>query len=79
MGGYSTYYTPSMYPLSIAPIPTNTLPMAGLHMSTGISYGGNQFYGIGYPLQRTPLYGEIYILTRINCITYFSLHKHLIR
>jgi hypothetical protein len=57
MGGYSTYYTPSMYPSSAMPVPTNTLPMAGPHMSSSISYGGNQFYGMGYPLHGTPSHG----------------------
>jgi hypothetical protein len=57
MGGYSTYYTPSVYPSSAMPVPTNTLPMAGLHMSSGISYRGNQFYGTCYPLHGTPSYG----------------------
>jgi hypothetical protein len=57
MGGYPTYYTPSVYPFSAMPVPTNTYPMAGPHMYSGISYGGNQFYGLGYSLHRTPSHG----------------------
>jgi hypothetical protein len=41
MGGYYTYYTPSMYPSYAMSVPMNTLPMEGLHMSSGISYRGN--------------------------------------
>jgi len=57
MGGYSTYYTPSVYPSSAISVPTKTIPIAGLHMSFGISYGGNQFYGTSYPLHGTPSHG----------------------
>jgi hypothetical protein len=63
MGGYSTYYTPSIYPSSTMPVPTNTFPMADLHLSSGISYGGSQFYGTGYPLHESLHLGETYILT----------------
>jgi hypothetical protein len=41
MGGYSTYYNPSVYPSSTMLVPMNTLPMAGLHLSSGISYEAN--------------------------------------
>jgi hypothetical protein len=58
MGGYSTYYTPLGYPSSSMPVPTNALPMASLYSSSGISYGGNQFYDTGYPLHETPSYGD---------------------
>jgi hypothetical protein len=58
INGYSTYYTPSMYHSSSMPVPMNTSPMAGPHMSFGISYGGNQFYGTGYPLHGTPSHGD---------------------
>jgi hypothetical protein len=57
MGDYSTYYTPYVYPSSAMSVPMNTLPMEGLHVSSGISYRGNQCYGIGYPLHGTPPYG----------------------
>jgi hypothetical protein len=57
MGGYSTYYTPSVYPSSTTLVPTNTFPMVGSHISYGISYRGNQFYGTGYPLHETPSHG----------------------
>jgi hypothetical protein len=45
MGGYSTYFTPSMYPSSSMLAPTNTFPMVDPHISSGLSYGGNHFYG----------------------------------
>jgi hypothetical protein len=54
MGGYSTYYTPSVYPSSTTPVPMNIFPMESPHMSYGISYRGNQFYGTCYPLHGTP-------------------------
>jgi hypothetical protein len=57
MGGYSTYYTPSVYPSSAMSFPSNTFPMVGPHISSGISYGGNQFYDSGYPLHGTPSHG----------------------
>jgi hypothetical protein len=57
MGGYSTYYTRSLYPLCTMPVPTNTLPMEGLHMSSGISDEGNQLYGTCYPLHENPYHG----------------------
>jgi hypothetical protein len=57
MGAYSTYYTPSMYPSSTMSVPSNTFPMTGPHVSPGISYGENQFYGSGYPLYGTPSQG----------------------
>jgi hypothetical protein len=61
MGGYYTYYTPSVYPSSSMMVPMNNFPMVGPHISSGIPYGGNQFYGSGYPLHRTPSHeGNIY-------------------
>jgi hypothetical protein len=57
MGAYSTYYTPSMYPSSTMSVPSNTFPMVGPHVSPGISYRENQFYGSGYPLHGTPSHG----------------------
>jgi hypothetical protein len=63
MGGYSTYYTPSVYPSSAMPVPTNTLPMAGLHLSSGISYEGIGFMVWDTPFTEPLHMGEIYILT----------------
>jgi hypothetical protein len=63
MGAYSTYYTPSMYPLSTMLVPSNTFPMTGPHVSPSISYRENQFYGLSFPLCGTPSQGETYILT----------------
>jgi hypothetical protein len=63
MGGFSTYYTPFVYPSSTMSVPMKTFPMVGPHISPGLSYKGNQFYGSSYPLHGTPSHGEIYILT----------------
>jgi hypothetical protein len=61
MGGYPTYYTPFVYPSSAMPVPTNTFPMEGPHISPGLAYRGNQFYGLGYPLHETPSHeGNLY-------------------
>jgi hypothetical protein len=57
MGAYSTYYTPSMYPSSAMSFPLNTFSMVSPHVSPGVSYGENQFYGSGYPLHGTPSQG----------------------
>jgi hypothetical protein len=63
MGAYATYYTQSMYPLSSMSVPSNTFPMTFPHVSLGISYGENQFYGSSYLLYGPPSQGETYILT----------------
>jgi hypothetical protein len=57
MGGYYTYYTSLVYSSSSMPVPMNTFPMEVPHISSSISYRGNQFYGIGYPLNRNPSHG----------------------
>jgi hypothetical protein len=75
MGAYSTYYTPSMYPPSAMSVPLNTFSMASPHVSSGVSYGENQFYGSGYPLHGPLHKGETYILTRIVLIILSSLHR----
>ena len=63
MGGYSTYYTPSVHPSSSMPVPTNTFPMASPHISSSISYRGNQFM-VWATLFTEPLHmGATYILT----------------
>jgi hypothetical protein len=73
MGGYSTYYTSSIYPSSSMPVSTNTLPMASLHLSSGISYRGSQFYSTGYPLHRIPSSGgNIYLHLNNSCHAFFS-------
>jgi hypothetical protein len=46
MGAYYTYYTPSMYPLSAMSVLPNTFPMTIPHVSPGVSYGENHFYGL---------------------------------
>jgi hypothetical protein len=73
MVGYSTYCTSSMYPSSAMPIPMNTFPMEGSHISSGISYEGNQFYGSGYPLHETLSHGgNIYPHFCLFADNYFS-------
>jgi hypothetical protein len=57
MGAYSTYYTSSMYPPSTMSVPLNTFSMVSPHVSPGVSYGENQFYGSGYPLHGSPSQG----------------------
>jgi hypothetical protein len=57
MGGYSTYYTPSVYPSFAMPVPMRTFPMVGLYISSCILYRVNQFYGSVYPLYETPSHG----------------------
>jgi hypothetical protein len=57
MGGHSTYYTSSTYPSSVMSVPTNAFPMADLHLSSGISSGGSQFYSMGNPLYKVPSFG----------------------
>jgi hypothetical protein len=57
MGVYYTYYTPSMYPLSVMSVLLNTFSMASPHVSPGVSYWENQFYGSGYPLHGSPSQG----------------------
>jgi hypothetical protein len=75
MGGYSTYYTLSLYPSSSMSVPTNTFPMEGPHMSSGISYRGNWFYGMTYPLHETPSHGgNIYPHLNNPYHTFFPSH-----
>jgi hypothetical protein len=50
MGAYPTYYPPPMYLSSSMLVPLNTFCMTGLQLPPGLSYGENQFYGLGYPL-----------------------------
>jgi hypothetical protein len=57
MSDYSTYYTPSMYPSSTMSVPSNTFSMVSPHVSPGVSYGENQFYGSGYLLHRSSSQG----------------------
>jgi hypothetical protein len=47
-----------MYLLSSMPVPPNTFSMTGPQVPLGISYGENQFYGLGYPLYGTPSQGD---------------------
>jgi hypothetical protein len=74
MGGHSTYYTPSTYPSFAMPVPTNDFPMAYLHMSSGISSEGSQFYSMGNPLHEVPSFGgNIYPHMSNPCHAAFSL------
>jgi hypothetical protein len=73
MGGHSTYYIPSIYPSSTMSFPTNYFPMEDLHLSSGVSYGGSQFYSMGNPLHRFHSYGgNIYPHLSNPCHVAFS-------
>jgi hypothetical protein len=48
MSIFPTYYTPPMYLSSTMSVPSNTFSMTGPQLPPGISYGENQFYGLGY-------------------------------
>jgi hypothetical protein len=77
MCGYSTYYTPYVYPSSSIIVPMNTFSMAGPHISSGLSYEGNHFYGSGYPLYKTPSHGgNIYPHLNNPYHTFVSSHKY---
>jgi hypothetical protein len=52
MGGVSTAYISSVYPLSTMHVPTNSFIMENLPPTSGIISGGNQFYNIGNPLHK---------------------------
>jgi hypothetical protein len=54
---HSTYYTPSTYPSSAMSVPTKIFPMAYLHLSSGVSYGGSYFCSMGKPPQEVPSSG----------------------
>jgi hypothetical protein len=43
LSNHSTYHTLSTYPSSIMSVPTNTFPMADLHLSSGVSFRGELF------------------------------------
>jgi hypothetical protein len=57
MGGHSTYYILSIYPSSTMSVPMKDFPMTDLHLSSGISSGGSQFYSMGNPLHEVPSSG----------------------
>jgi hypothetical protein len=57
MGGPSTSYIPSIYISSVMLVPTNAFLMMNLSLTSGVSFGGIQFYCMGNPLQRVPSYG----------------------
>jgi hypothetical protein len=46
-----------MYLLSTMSIPLNTFSITGPQVPLGLSYGENQFYGLGHPLYGTPSQG----------------------
>jgi hypothetical protein len=72
MGGYCTYYTPYLYPSSTMSVPSNTFPMIGPHVSPGVSYGENLFYGSSNPLHETPSqWGKLY--THLNSSYHTSI------
>jgi hypothetical protein len=58
MGGYSTYFTPSIYPAFAMLFPRNMFTMEDLHLSSHISYRGSQFYIMRYALHKIPSFGS---------------------
>jgi hypothetical protein len=73
MRGHSTYYISSIYPSSVKSVPTNAFPMADLHMSSGVSSGGSQFYSMGNPIHEVPSSGgNIYPHPSNPCHVTFS-------
>jgi hypothetical protein len=75
MGGNSTYYTPSIYPSSAMPVPTNAFPMTNLRLSSGVSSRGIYFYSMGNPLYEAPSsVGNIYPDMCNPCNFTFSSH-----
>jgi hypothetical protein len=74
MGGHSTYFILSIYPSSAMSVPMNAFPMANLHLSSGVSSGGIQFYSMGNPLHEVPSSGgNIYPHLSNPCHVAFSL------
>jgi hypothetical protein len=72
-GDHPTYYNPSIYPSSVMSVPTNAFSMADLHLSSGVSSVGSQFYSIGNPLHKVPLFGgNIYPHMSNPCHVAFS-------
>jgi hypothetical protein len=70
---HSTYYTPSTYPSSTMLVPTNTFPMANLHLSSGVSFGGSYFCSMGNPPHDIPSSeGNIYPHMSNPCHVTFS-------
>jgi hypothetical protein len=74
MGGHSTYYILSIYPSYAMSVPTNSFPMAYLHVSSGVSPKGSAFYSMGNPLHEVPSCGgNIYPHMSNPCHVAFSL------
>jgi hypothetical protein len=70
---HSTYYTPSTYPSSAMPVPTNTFPMADLLLPSGVSFGGSYVFHMGNPLHEVPSSrGNIYPHMSNPCHVSFS-------
>jgi hypothetical protein len=58
-----------------SPVLMKHIPMIGPHISSGLSYGGNQFYGSGYPVNGTPSHGgNIYPHLKNPYHTFVSSH-----
>jgi hypothetical protein len=74
MGVHSTYYILSIYPPFAMSAPLNDFPMADLHLSSGVSFGGSHFYSMGNTLHRFPSSeGNIYPQLSNPCHVAFSL------
>jgi hypothetical protein len=70
---HSTCYTPYTYPSSAMLVPTNTFPMADLHLAYGVSSEGNYFYSMGNSPHKVPSSrGNIYPHVSNPCHVTFS-------
>jgi hypothetical protein len=73
MGGHSTYYIPSIYPSTTMLVPMNAFLVENLHLSSGVSFWGSQFYSMGNPLHEVPSSGgNIYPHVSNPCHVDFS-------
>jgi hypothetical protein len=66
-----------VYPLSAMPFPMNTFPMEGPHISSGLSYGGNQFLWFGLPSSWNPFTWGKPISSLEYSLSYFCLFVNI--
>jgi hypothetical protein len=80
MGGPSTSYILSIIPSSTTSIPMNYFIMANLSLTSGVSSGESQFYGMGNPKHRVPsIGGNIYPHMNNPYHVSFSLQVYFLR
>jgi hypothetical protein len=71
---HSTYYIPSNFPSFAILVPTNGFSMEDIHLPSGLSFGGSEFYSMGNPLHEVPSSrGNIYPHLSNPCHVAFSL------